>query len=94
MLSARSLPTDINRIRTHAGDDETPLRRATYESLPYDPLEHIDDVPRDDTINSDQSSVGSAVKRYGEQITAKKPTSNPTDKFSTIITEMTLQSAD
>lgn len=52
---------DMDTGRRPAADDSTPVERAIRESSLYGPLEHMEDVPNREMIDSDRSSVSFTV---------------------------------
>lgn len=61
ILLARYLLTDMDSARIHASEYDTPVQRATCETLPYHPAEHVEDVRSNEVMNNAQSSVASTV---------------------------------
>lgn len=62
---ARKSPTEMDSTRGHATDNNILAKRATYRSLHYDRLEHMENVPSNGIMDRDQSSVACTLNRGG-----------------------------
>lgn len=71
ILFARIIPTDMDSVCRYAIDDDAPVMQAICETLVYDPLKHMEDVPSGEIKDKYKSSVSFAMNREDEQITAK-----------------------
>lgn len=91
---ARELPMDMDSFYRHENDSDTSEKRATCGSSPYDPLEHMEGVPSNEIMVSNQSSAASTVSKGRDQVTTNKLTSNSNDMFSEIMSDMIFQSAE
>lgn len=71
-LFGRSLPNNIDTVckHKHRSDDDTPAKRTTCGTFPFNLLKYMEDVPGNESNDINQSSVTSTKSSVGEQETA------------------------